>query len=66
MKSAQAFAAQIDPAATVECVDRDSNGDGYVSCTVFRPGKPPIGIECASGFSINNGCRMPKLSSRTE
>lgn len=61
-KDALEFAQRIDPNATVECVDRDTDNDGYVSCTVFRPGKNPVGIECAAGFTINSGCRMPKLS----
>jgi prepilin-type N-terminal cleavage/methylation domain-containing protein len=44
----------------ISCVDIDSDGDGYVSCTVREDGKSPIQIECAGAFTMNNGCRMPK------
>jgi prepilin-type N-terminal cleavage/methylation domain-containing protein len=58
-KEASAFAKNISPDAKVTCVDIDSDGDGYVSCTVFPPeGKPPVAIECASSYSPNNGCRI--------
>lgn len=52
----------------VNCVNSDTDGDGYVSCTVATPGrdggKPDLQpIECAAykdGCSRNSGCRVPK------
>lgn len=57
----------------VQCVAWDSDGDGYVSCTVaFTQPNGTIGkdaIECAAGFNItgamNEGCRTPKLRAAT-
>jgi len=47
----------------VNCVDRDTDGDGYVSCTVSEEvdGKTRMhAVECASGWTWNSGCRMQK------
>lgn len=45
----------------LSCVDYDSDGDGYVSCTVnVDQSTTPIAIECAGKLSWNNGCRMQK------
>lgn len=54
--------------AKVNCVDSDTNDDGYVSCTIAVPakdgGKPDLQpIECAArreGCNANTGCRVPK------
>lgn len=52
---------------TVICVDQDTDGDGYVSCTVSE--RRAVGdvklhpIECAAvrqGCNANSGCRLPK------
>jgi len=48
---------------SAECMDTDSDGDGYVSCTVGseRPdgkGIEPIAFECAAKYSLNKGCRL--------
>ncbi len=45
------------------CVGVDSDGNGYISCTLIPPGETrPIGIECSTGYfttACNNvGCRM--------
>lgn len=50
----------------VNCVNRDSDGDGYVSCTGTYEDKNgnihQISSECASTFSFgNSGCRAPKM-----
>lgn len=45
----------------VVCVAQDTDGDGYVSCTVFRKDRDPFAIECASQFTYNQGCKMPKM-----
>lgn len=63
------------PADTrVVCMGTDSNGDGYVSCTISVPqaggGAPQMqAIECASsrnGCGMNQGCRIPKGRLATE
>jgi hypothetical protein len=49
--SAQTWAAQHfpDDVKTVECVSRDSDGDGYASCTVFLRSTPsPVPLECGT------------------
>ena len=43
----------------VSCSEQDSDGDGYVSCTV-RNATGLIAIECA-GFGLYTGCRLPKV-----
>lgn len=49
----------------VSCANRDTDHDGYVSCTVgTKNDKGEIqlhAIECASKMSWNDGCRAPKL-----
>lgn len=47
----------------VSCMNMDSDGDGYVSCTARVEGQQqPVAIECASAYSFKSGCRMQKLS----
>lgn len=53
--------------ATVNCVNMDTDGDGYVSCTIATPndgGKVDLQpVECAArqeGCNRNEGCRVPK------
>lgn len=63
--SAEKFAEQHfqDDVQSVTCMTRDSDGDGYVSCTVFLKSTPtqPMAIECATGImSCNSGCRMAR------
>lgn len=49
---------------SVECVSgarADSDGDGYVSCTLFfSDARPPLGIECSTGIGCGTqeGCRL--------
>jgi hypothetical protein len=50
--------------AKVNCADRDTDHDGYVSCPMVIT--DPSGashieaMECAGSFTTNNGCRVPK------
>lgn len=48
-----------------QCMNRDSDGDGYVSCTVSFADKNGnlsiVPIECASSYTIGSGCRMQKM-----
>lgn len=59
--SAKAFAARhFEGHKGIECMTRDSDSDGYVSCTIFLPNEA-VGIECATerlGGCGNSGCRM--------
>lgn len=52
--------------AHVNCVNTDSDGDGYVSCTVsYKDNSGELktkAIECTGKFTINSGCRAPKFS----
>ena len=63
--SARAWAQQMGiEAQSVSCVNMDSDGDGYISCTIAQKANDgtvkPIAIECASLLSPNKGCRSPK------
>ncbi len=61
-KQAEAFAKKIPGATEVQCTDSDSDGDGYVSCTVFRGSDDPLPIQCgAENWCVSNcahGCRI--------
>ena len=49
----------------VSCMDADSDGDGYVSCTARVEGQSaPVAIECASAYSWKSGCRMQRFQAR--
>ena len=43
------FGASMDgkPPRSVECMNVDSDDDGYVTCTVFRVDRDPYPIQCA-------------------
>lgn len=47
---AAGFALKMDGKAPrgVECVNIDSDDDGYVTCTVFRVDRDPYSIQCAA------------------
>ncbi|MFA5203031.1 MAG: prepilin-type N-terminal cleavage/methylation domain-containing protein [Lentisphaeria bacterium] len=48
----------------VSCTDMDSDGDGYVSCSISHNenGKTAIQpVECAAKLSMNSGCKAPKM-----
>lgn len=60
--SAKSFASRNFKNHTgVECMSRDSDGDGYASCTIFLP-NDAIAIECATEKLTtgcgNTGCRI--------
>jgi hypothetical protein len=68
-EEAQAWAAELDlKIHSVSCVEKDTDGDGYVSCTVvMADGTTTKAIECAGARSMDNmirnsGCRDPKMS----
>lgn len=46
-------------APNVSCVAQDTDGDGYVACTVYDPkAAKMIPVECATLFTFNNGCKI--------
>jgi len=61
-QEAQAFAAQAYPGATVACSGGDSDGDGYVTCSVFPQGddhRPPFSIQCVTAYAMSPwGCKL--------
>lgn len=65
LKEAKDFAKNIDNATGVTCNDSDSDGDGYVSCTVFRKGADPLAISCgAENWCVTNcakGCKVTPI-----
>lgn len=61
-KSAEAYLKELGvEAGHISCAGTDSDGDGYVSCTVAKPNGELFGIECAGAITMNSGCRIPKL-----
>lgn len=46
----------------VSCMNRDSDDDGYVSCTVTVNGlDAPLAVECASRWRLlTNGCKLQR------
>jgi len=48
----------------LSCAERDTDGDGYVSCTVSvddGDGRTRLeAVECAASWSHNEGCRLQK------
>ena len=59
---ANEFIKHIADATGVSCNDSDSDGDGYVSCTVFRGSKDPLAISCGAenycAFNCATGCKL--------
>jgi hypothetical protein len=58
------YARNLPGTTNVVCADADSDGDGYVSCTVFRGSGDPIAIQCGAEryclFNCAHGCKyMP-------
>ena len=47
-KQAEEFMKKIPGAESVQCNDSDSDGDGYVSCTIFRGSADPLAIQCGA------------------
>ena len=65
-EAAAEYAAELKiDVRAISCVGMDSDGDGYVSCTIMpkAEGSDPIQVEC-TGVSLNSGCRFPKANLR--
>lgn len=61
-RSAEDYSKHIEGTTSVLCAQTDTDGDGYVSCTVFRSkSEEPLQIQCGSErFCIWNcaeGCK---------
>lgn len=48
-------------ASGISCADVDSDGDGYVSCTIALTNGVNEFVECRGAYSFGHGCRIPKL-----
>jgi len=50
----------------VQCMNRDTDNDGYISCAAKITGEAlPLQIECSSQYSIlSDGCRLVKPTIR--
>ncbi len=52
----------------ISCTDIDSDGDGYVTCSVRVKGDTqPLDLQCAAKATLNTGCKptQPKLVNKT-
>ena len=66
-KGARAFAKELGVQISgLSCAGTDSDGDGYVSCTIAKTDGSLLAIECAGALTMNRGCRVPKLRAATE
>lgn len=67
-KTVNAYIKQNKLDATATCATYDSDGDGYVSCTLVMhdpDGKTHLeAFECAGSYTLNDGCRIPKPTIR--
>jgi prepilin-type N-terminal cleavage/methylation domain-containing protein len=48
----------------VSCTNRDTDGDGYVSCSISHNENGKLSImpvECAVKFGMNSGCKAQKI-----
>jgi len=51
----------------VSCTDRDTDHDGYVSCSISYNDNGKLAItpvECATRWSTNSGCKSPRQAIR--
>ncbi len=70
-RNAQQFLDELHLEHTgVSCVRNDTDGDGYVSCTVALSSHETLALECA-GFNLfsifqNEGCREQKIMNRLQ
>jgi hypothetical protein len=67
-RNADEYATHIKGASSTSCTAKDTDGDGYCSCTVFRENgdKPmePLSIQCACSASDNEGCKLTPVTVR--
>lgn len=64
-ESAREYAASLKlELEAVSCVKQDTDGDGYVSCTLKLADGEMKQVECAGAMNLNIGCRDPKINVR--
>lgn len=60
-KSAIEYSQNIEGATgKVSCTADDSDGDGYVSCSIFVKGESPVNVQCGAEkycFNCARGCK---------
>lgn len=59
--AARDFARNVPGTTGVNCATSDSDGDGYVSCTIFRGTGEPMQVQCGSEtlcvWNCARGCK---------
>jgi hypothetical protein len=45
----------------VVCQNVDTDGNGYVSCSIRVGNRAPMALECSPFSSLNAGCRIPVI-----
>ena len=69
-QEAEEYASHVENSSGVECNDTDSDGDGYISCTVFRKGEDPLAISCGAenwcAFNCASGCKLTPARVNTQ
>ena len=64
-KSAEEYSKNVPNATGVSCVQSDSDGDGYCSCTIFRKDEDPLAIECGCEvrclWNCASGCKYTPI-----
>ncbi len=58
MKSAARFQEETGVEGKITCQDVDSDGDGYVTCTLVKPDGTLVSLDCAGSLTYNKGCRV--------
>ena len=43
------------------CRNQDTDANGYISCEAVDKNGSFYQLECAAPFTLNSGCRVPKL-----
>lgn len=60
--AAREFSTHIEDATGTACAQRDTDNDGYCSCTVFRKDHDPMRIDCGCErwciFNCATGCKV--------
>lgn len=66
LSSAKEVASNYDDVKSVTCVNKDSDNDGYCSCTIYRESGPES-LECGCqkwGLNKTRGCKAAQYKIR--
>ncbi len=66
-QSARSWASQMYPnerTTSVMCQTFDTDGDGYLSCSIRINEYQPIALDCPVIMSFNKECRMSRTTNR--